>query len=231
MKTSYLEDVRRKNLKRLIKQFGNQAKLAVALGVTSGYITVLKNSDPTKASYRPFNEKTARQLELDLNLEHGWFDQENTDNVLTDVKAQGDSIVIPQYKEAVASMGSGVYVDGPLGEVVNWRVTPEWVKNNVPANTGHKNLRIITGRGDSMKGMFNCGDPLIVDSGVNKIDYDAVYFFRVDDKGFVKRLQSVPGEGIRVISNNPGYPDWYIRENMDFQVFGRVLKVWEGKDL
>lgn len=225
MATKYTEDVRRGNLKRLIAKYGTQAELAIAAGVTSGYITQLKQNK------RPFNEKTVKMLEVALNLESGWFDQDEPDSVVISNKANEGFIVIAQYKEAIASMGSGAYVDGPLGEVVNWRVTPEWVNNNVPANTGYKNLRIITGRGDSMKGMFNCGDPLIVDAGVQQIDYDAVYFFRVDDKGFVKRLQSVPGEGIRVISNNDSYPDWYIREGMDFQVFGRVLKVWEGKDL
>lgn len=231
MNSNYMEDIRRANLKKLIKRYGTQAKLAEALGVTSGYITILKNPDTTKDSYRPFNEKTARLLEQTLNLADGWLDKEISDSVLTLVNAKDEAIVITQYKEAIASMGVGNYVDGPLGEVINWRVTPDWVRNHVPANTGYQNLRIITGRGDSMQGMFNCGDPLIVDSGVTQMDYDGVYFFRVDDKGFVKRLQSVPGKGIRVISKNQDYPDWYITKDMDVQIYGRVLKVWEGKDL
>lgn len=225
MTTKNIEDIRRANLIKLVAEYKKQAKLAEAAGVTSGYITILKTGR------RPFNEKTANMLELELGLEKGWFDREDLDSVLTSVNAQERYIVITQHKEAIASMGSGSYIDGQLGEIVDWRVTPEWVKNHVPANTGVKNLRIITGRGDSMKGMFNCGDPLIVDSGVTKMDYDGVYFFRVDDKGFVKRLQSVPGKGIRVISKNQDYPDWYITEDMDVQIYGRILKVWEGKDL
>lgn len=142
-----------------------------------------------------------------------------------------DTIVISQFENARAAMGKSAYLLETQGEVVDWRVTPQWVKSNLPSNTGANNLKIITGLGNSMQGMFNSGDPLVVDSGIKSVDYDAVYFFRVGDEGFVKLLQKVPGEGIRVISKNPDFPPWYIKEDMDFEVFGRVLKVWEGKEM
>lgn len=142
-----------------------------------------------------------------------------------------DYITIKQYTDVRGAMGRGTYLLDTEGEVVDWRVTPQWVNSNLPANTGINNLRIITGLGDSMKGLFNSGDPLIVDTGIKTVDFDAVYFFRVGDEGFVKLLQRVPGEGIRVKSKNPDYDTWVIREDMDLEVFGRVLKVWEGKEL
>jgi phage repressor protein C with HTH and peptisase S24 domain len=79
--------------------------------------------------------------------------------------------------------------------------------------------------------MFNPGDPLVVDLSVTTVDYDAVYFFRVGNEGFIKRLQRIPGEGLRVLSaNRDHYEPWTIRPDMDFQVIGRVLKVWRGED-
>ena len=81
-----------------------------------------------------------------------------------------------------------------------------------------------------MKGMFNSGDPLVVDRGVTTVEFDAVYFFRVGEEGFIKRLQRIPGEGLRVLSENKKYESWTIREGMDFEVFGRVLKAWQGED-
>lgn len=92
------------------------------------------------------------------------------------------------------------------------------------------NLAIVTGFGDSMRGMFNPGDPLLVDRGVTSVDADAVYFFRVGEEGFIKRLQRIPGEGIRVKSVNPDYDTWTIKPDMDFEVFARVVKVWCGTD-
>ena len=81
-----------------------------------------------------------------------------------------------------------------------------------------------------MRGMFNPGDPLLMDRGITSIDFDGVYFFRMGDEGFIKRLQRIPGEGLVVISENKAYKDWVIKPDMDFQVFARVIKVWIGTE-
>jgi len=81
-----------------------------------------------------------------------------------------------------------------------------------------------------MRPMFNSGDPLLLDSGVKSVEFDAVYFFRVGDEGFIKRLQRIPGDGIRAISENKSYESWTIREDMDFEIFGQVLKAWRSED-
>jgi phage repressor protein C with HTH and peptisase S24 domain len=127
-------------------------------------------------------------------------------------------------------MGKGLVLRGESGQITGWRVTPEWLNKNVPSNTGNNNLAIVTGFGDSMRGMFNSGDPLLVDSGVKSLDYDGVYFFRIGDEGFIKTLQRIPGEGVRVISENKKYETWTITSDMDFEVFGRVLKVWKSEE-
>ena len=80
-----------------------------------------------------------------------------------------------------------------------------------------------------MLGMFNPGDPLLVDKGVTRCDVDGVYFFSVDGEGFIKRLQRIPGEGILVISENKKYRDWTIKPRMRLTVFAKVLIAWEGK--
>lgn len=154
------------------------------------------------------------------------FDKSN----LKEIEEKTDYITIQQYTDVRGAMGKGAYLLDTEGEVIDWRVSPEWANSHLPANTGIDNLRIITGLGDSMKGLYNSGDPLIVDTGIKSVDFDAVYFFRVGDEGYVKRLQKTPA-GILVISQNTDYRDWTITKDMDLEVFGRVLKVWEGKDL
>jgi len=81
-----------------------------------------------------------------------------------------------------------------------------------------------------MPDTFNSGDPVLVDRGVTQCDHDGVYFFRVGDEGFIKRLQRIPGIGIRVLSQNKEYEPWTITETMDFEVFGKVIKVWKGQN-
>ncbi len=139
-------------------------------------------------------------------------------------------IEINQYLSVRASMGRGLLLRDQPGEIQSWRVTPEWINKNVKNHTGIQNLAIVTGFGDSMRGMFNSGDPLLVDRGINKVDFDAVYFFRVGDEGFIKRLQRIPGEGLIAISENKAYRDWTIHADMDFEVFARVIKVWSSTD-
>jgi len=127
-------------------------------------------------------------------------------------------------------MGNGVLLRDQPGEIQSWQVTKEWATKNIPNNSGLKNLCIVTGFGPSMRPLFNPGDPLLVDLGVTKPDTDAIYFFRVGEEGFIKHLQRVPGVGILAISENKRYRDWAITEEMDFEVFGRVLKVWCGTE-
>ncbi len=140
-----------------------------------------------------------------------------------------EEIKIPQFNTGGA-MGNGVVLRDQPGIIKSWHVSAEWIQKNVRNFTAHKNLAIVTGFGDSMRPLFNPGDPLIIDTGVTTVDFDSIYFFRVADEGFIKRLQRVPGEGLVAISENKGYRDWTIRPDMDFQVFGRVIKVWRGED-
>ena len=144
-------------------------------------------------------------------------------------KNRPDELVIPEFNTG-GSMGVGLVLRDQPGIIRGWAVNEEWINKNVKSHSGAENLCIVTGFGDSMKGMFNPGDPLLVDRGVVSVDYDAVYFFRVDGEGFIKRLQRIPGEGIRAISANKEYESWTIKQDMDFEVFGRVLKAWQGED-
>ncbi|UST52929.1 LexA family transcriptional regulator [Comamonadaceae bacterium OTU4NAUVB1] len=138
---------------------------------------------------------------------------------------------IPQY-EAGGAMGQNLILQGDQpGIIRHMAVTQEWAQKNLKAHTGLQNLCIVTGFGDSMKPMYNPGDPLILDKGITTCEVDAVYFFRVDGHGFIKRLQIIPGEGIRVISVNKDYEPWTIKRDSDFEVFGRVMKAWRGEDL
>ena len=140
-----------------------------------------------------------------------------------------NQIIISQY-ETGGSMGTGIELKDQPGVIQRWIVNAEWLQKNVKNFSAVSKLCIVTGFGDSMKGIYNPGDPLIVDTGVNSVDYDAIFFFRIGTEGFIKRLQRIPGRGIVAISENKAYQDWVIDGTMDFEVFGRVLKAWKSED-
>jgi phage repressor protein C with HTH and peptisase S24 domain len=146
-------------------------------------------------------------------------------------QARSDYVEIPQYTGVGGSMGSGVILRDQPGEIQELKVSAEWVSKNIKRHSGVNNLCIVTGFGTSMAPLYNPGDPLIIDRGIKTVEADAVYFFRVGEEGFIKILQRVPGEGIRVISKNKDYESWTIRADMDFEVFGLVLKAWSGTDV
>jgi hypothetical protein len=140
-----------------------------------------------------------------------------------------DTIEIRQFRTGGA-MGAGLQLRDQPGVIRSWAVSGEWLQRNVRGYTAAKNLCIVTGFGDSMRPMYNPGDPLLVDIGVHAVEFDAVYFFRVGDEGFIKRLQRIPGQGLMAISENKAYRDWVIDSSMDFEVFGRILKVWRSEE-
>ena len=148
-------------------------------------------------------------------------------------RKSNSDVTIHQY-DAAGSMGHGLDLPDQPGVIQNLRVSKEWLTKNVRAYSATKNLCVVTGFGDSMQPMFNPGDPLLVDLGVTTVDFDSVYFFRVGDLGYVKRLQRIPTEDglvIRAISENKdAYEPFNITEKMDFQVIGRVLKVWRSQE-
>lgn len=156
-------------------------------------------------------------------------DEDMLESLPSSRREEVEQIRIPQY-DAAGGMGNGLELRDQPGLITSWSVTRPWLAQNVRGATSAENLCIVTGFGDSMRPMFNPGDPLLVDRGVITAEYDAVYFFRVGNEGFIKRLQRIPGRGLTAISENKVYEPWVVQDDMDFEVFGRVLKVWRSED-
>lgn len=130
-------------------------------------------------------------------------------------------------------MGGGLVLRDQPGIIRSWAVSPDWMRQNVHRVTSSKNLVIVTGFGDSMRPLFNPGDPLLLDTGRTSADVDGIYFFRVAGEGFIKRLQRIPTANGLVLcakSENPRYDAFDITEGMDFEVFGWVVKAWRSED-
>lgn len=206
-------------------------------GVEVGTISALENRDSKRSQFAPKIAAalgmTVEQL-LDesydpraLKLKGEPSDAENLG--FTPLYVNTGLVTISRY-DTGGSMGDGVVLRDQPGVIERLEVTREWLEKNVRGYTSTQNLCVVTGFGDSMRPMYNPGDPLIVDAGVKTVNFDAVYFFRVGDEGFIKRLQRVPGKGLLAISENQAYRDWVIEPGMDMEVFGRVLKVWRSED-
>lgn len=148
-------------------------------------------------------------------------------------RVRGAEIDIDHYATG-GSMGTGLVLRDQPGVIRRWTVTNEWVQKNLNNVTSPHNLAIVTGFGNSMRPMFNPGDPILVDRGVTVCEFDGLYFFRVGNEGFIKQLQRIPTDNgiiIRAKSLNPTFDPFDITKGMDFEVFARVVKTWKGEDV
>ena len=247
-------ELKRRKLEAFCEQHGTK-HVADKAGLNWQYIdqaikkTLLPVKQDGTRSYRQMSDKAYEKIEAAFKCP-GWFDESDSPtNHKTEHPSQNegqtlkqmnhpesqkdidlhDDVTINQYNVG-GSMGDGrLLLEDQPGLIKSWHVDRQWVQMNVKNHTGLDNLCIVTGFGDSMIGMYNPGDPLLVDKGITTCEFDGVYFFRVGIEGYIKRLQRIPGEGILVISENPKYRDWTIKPEMDFQVLAKVVKVWESK--
>lgn len=231
-----IEDIRRENLALLVQEYGSVNALANQVGRDPAQVSQWLNGSAHSVTgkRRGMRPESVRRIEDRCGKPSGWLDTDHSSAAVTPnnqhVAPREPTYEIPQF-DTGGAMGGGLVLQDQPGVIQSWKVSPEWLRRNVKGYNSAKNLCIVTGFGDSMRPLFNPGDPLLVDLSINTVDFDSIYFFRVENEGFIKRLQRIPGEGLRVLSaNRDNYEPWTIRQDMDFQVFGRVLKVWRSED-
>lgn len=243
-------EIRLLNLRYAIAKVGSIGALAERAECSKKYLEQIVQGfqGPKDKSPRKVGDGIAARIAAVLGEEPYWMDQPHPElwNDPGEVLAQhpverqrkrvadedDGSIRIPQFATGGA-MGDGLELRDQPGVIESWSVTGEWLHQNVRGYSASTNLCIVTGFGDSMRPLFNPGDPLIIDRGVQSVEFDAVYFFRVGSEGFIKRLQRIPTENgmvLRAKSENKKYDSWDITPSMDFEVFGRVLKVWRSEE-
>ena len=72
-----------------------------------------------------------------------------------------------------------------------------------------------------------------MDRGVNRVDHEGIYFFRIGDDGYIKIIQRIPKAGggrlLRAKSKNLEFDPFEMDDStMDFHVLGKILTVWKS---
>lgn len=142
----------------------------------------------------------------------------------SDNKKQKGYIRFPLL-ENFAGMGRGDYI-GDYPEIVNWvEVTREWAMQKLQ-NVPHAAIRVITGRGQSMRGVFSDGDLIFVDSRVKEFEADDIYVLRWHGRVQIKRLQFIGNGQVRILSaNSEDYPP-IDADLKDIEIGGRAIAAW-----
>ena len=160
-------------------------QLEARTGVGVGTIAALEGRDSERSKYA---SRLAAGLGLTLEqlLDESADAGSGSGSLVLDSPHQpstdDDDLRIPRF-DTGGAMGAGVELRDQPGVIQSLRVSQEWLHRNVRHYTAANKLCVVTGFGDSMRPMFNPGDPLLVDLGVEKADIDGVFFFRVGNEG------------------------------------------------
>lgn len=139
----------------------------------------------------------------------------------------GEFHLVPFYGVDV-SAGHGAINDHEpqLGTLAFRR---DWIHNRgLSANK----LMAVRVDGDSMAPELNHGDTVLVDRSQSVVLADGLYVLRLGHALYVKRVQRLPGNRLRVTSLNTAFDPFDIDPRDppdDVQILGRV--VWVGRDL
>lgn len=135
---------------------------------------------------------------------------------------------IPILGNVTASMGYGL-------KVCDETQTGTYAISNRLARDLGANLPecdIIFAKGDSMAPTIVGGDSLLVDKSKREVYDGRIYCVRYDGGLYAKRLQKLPPNRIKVVSDNKEkYDSWYVDFSkdisFDFEIIGEVI--WWGR--
>lgn len=210
-------------LLEIVSIVGNPHALAKASGLSpSGVNRYLAGGEPTRPALLALAKAAGVRVEW-LASGQGAMRSIETDPLAT---TNGDFGTVPVY-DIEASAGHGALIDEErvISEVAfrrDWIQQQGWV---------FRNLAAITSRGDSMEPTIPDGSLVLIDTAGDLKVEDGVCVLRVDEHLMIKRLQRLIDGGLKIMSDNPAYPDQIVaKESLkDLEVVGRVI--WVGHRL
>jgi AcrR family transcriptional regulator len=140
--------------------------------------------------------------------------------------AVGDEVWIAHYDVRAAMGGGQIPHDYP--EVLqDVRVSPQHLREMGVEFKEHYHLKIVTGWGQSMAPTIKHRDPLLVDISVREFVGDGIYMFSWEGHLYIKRLQWIGENRLKMISDNTKHPPETIRVEETY-IQARVLLVWNA---
>lgn len=196
----------KKKLEEKIKLVVSYGQLADVLGMSRQYISKIKDDE--------LDEKK-------LNILNSYFNEMSTDN-------EAKFFKIPVFGNVTASMGYGisVYDENQTGV---YEISSKLAKD-IGIVSGK--TQMIFASGDSMYPTIEGGDSLLIDTSKKEVYDGRIYCVRIDGQLYAKRLQKIPPNTVKVISDNerkydPFYVDFSKNINFDFDVIGEIR--WWGR--
>ncbi len=188
-----IKEIRRKNLRTLVMQYGDQKGLAEAADVSPNQLNHLIGPNPI----RNLGEKLARKIEANLGLQEGYLDHVDTsaETVLNNIFSNQDSIIpivdivikdgVPIVKSRESSLGSALKTD--------WAICQGY---NSESMLGFEHV------GNNMSPQILNGDTVIIDTKQLNIIHGEAYLLSIHDEVYIKRIFKSLDGGLCISSDN-----------------------------
>lgn len=212
-----------------------QAKIAADIGMTIAGFSRIWNEEglPKAETLKKIKQLKSCSIDWLLTGEGEPFPAAMTSAAATVCDTLGNPVnidefvFIPHYGvQAAAGQGYLVEEETPRFSVAFRRY---WIENYITRDI--QKLSVISVRGDSMAGVLNDGDTILINHS-HTVPRDGLYVLRINNNLLVKRLQLMPAGMINVISANEAYPTFEINLNNmtdDVAIIGRVE--WFGRTI
>ncbi|WP_124339820.1 XRE family transcriptional regulator [Pseudomonas chlororaphis] len=209
-------------LQRLVRIAGSANALAKRSGISqSGIQRYLKGGEPTRKMLITLAECTGVSLLWLMTGEGSEFAQQPAAKA---PPVEDDTYAYVPLYDARCSAGHGAWNEASKVLAMLAFTAYSLRKQGLTPSR----LSAVRVDGDSMSGLFEDGDTVMIDHGRNQLEAEAVYVIRLDDHLYAKRLQRLLDGSIRIISENNAYRDIMVSKNQlnDLEIIGRV--VWAG---
>lgn len=209
-------------LQRLVQIAGSANALAKKSGISqSGIQRYLKGGEPTRKMLITLARCTGVSLMWLMTGEGS--ERSEGSGVESPAAKDDDYAYVPLY-DARCSAGSGAWNERSR-VLVNLSFTRYSLRKKGLNPAALACLRVD---GDSMTGLLEDGDTVMIDANRNALEGEGVYVVMLDDHLYAKRLQRDFDGSVRVISHNREYREIIVPKDRlaELKIIGRV--VWVG---
>ena len=218
-----IDNIRLKNLERLIKEANSAANLARLAKTSSSYISQVRNQlNTATGTPRTIGNELSERLERCMGKKSGWMDLEHEDEPL-----QSQEFSAPKAKEYARSECS-------LLPLITWQRAANWPEVHEPRidyDTEHllcpvqcgENSFVLEVQGSSMEPKFRDGEMIFADASLKPQNGQYVIAHDLNTKEAMLR-QLVIDSGRRYLQAlNPDWPDKIIEMGSSTTVSGVVI--------
>jgi len=178
-----------------------------------------------------FGERAARRIEKDYGMPAFYLDTDEEFEALIVSSIANAPDENHSYKvellDVYAKAGIGGYINNEYPDVIKSIYFSFEGLLEIVGRKTNIGLSMITVPTDSMSPTIGKGDVVFIDTNINYYQGEGIYIFAIDNELYIKRLQKIPGNIYKALSDNKSYDPFEMSEDLfdTVQILGKFVRV------